>query len=177
MESLTRVAGSELVWTPSRTAKRTYELSADIQTLATLYQPSIWSQARIGVAADRRWHFTRVGVLRQQIVIADADTGAEFARMARSDWTGNSILTLSDGRRYSWRSANIWRTKWTWRNEADQPLLHFRQFGAVRLHCAITVEPQAVSDPHLVFLATLGWYLMLLTYHDMVVATTASRAH
>lgn len=179
MESLTNVAGRELIWAPSRTAKRTYELDMDGQTVATLYQPSVWHQERLVVTADGRWRFARVGVLRQRLVIADADTGAEVAQMARSDWTRKGTLTLPDGRQYLWRSGGFWGSKWVWLDAAEQPLLRFRQFGMLRLQCAVTVEPRAAADSHLALLATLGWYLMLLMRHDTaaVVATTAGASH
>ena len=179
MESLTSLAGRELTWAPSRTARRTYELGMDGQIVATLYQPSGWRQDRVAVTTDGRWRFARVGVLHQRLVIADADTGAEVARMERSDWTRNGTLTLPDGKQYQWRSGGAWGSKWVWLDAAAQPLLHFRQSGVVRLQCAVTVEPQAASEPHLALLVALGWYLMLLTRDDnaAIIAATTSAAH
>ena len=179
MESLTNFAGRELFWTPSRTEKRTYELGMDGRTVATLYQPSIWRQERVAVTAGGRWRFARVGFLRQRLVISDADTGAEVAQIARSAWTRSVTLTLSDGKQYQWRSGSFWGSKWVWLDAAKQPLLHFRQFGVLRFQCAVMVEPQAASDPHLALLMTLGWYLMLLMRADTaaVVATTAGASH
>lgn len=179
MESLTSIVGRKLIWSPSRSTKRTYELGMDGQILATLYQPSIWRQERLGVTASGRWRFARIGVFRQRLVISDADTGAEVAQMARSAWTRSGTLTLSDGKQYQWRSGSFWGTKWVWLDAAEQPLLHFRQFGALRLQCTVTVEPQAASDPHLALLMTLGWYLMLLMREETAagVATTAGASH
>lgn len=179
MESLTSFAGRELTWTPSRTAKRTYELGMDGQIVATLYQPSGWRQEHVAATADGRWRFARVGVFHQRLVIADADTGVEVARMDRSDWTRNGMLTLPDGKQYQWRSGSAWGSKWVWLDAAAQPLLHFRQSGVVRLQCAVTIEPQAATEPHLALLAALGWYLMLLTRDEnaAIIAASTSAAH
>ena len=173
MDSLTNLAGRELLWTPSRTGKRAYALGMDGRTVATLVQPSLWRQDSVAVTATGRWRFARVGFLRQRYVIADADTGVEVAQMSRSDWTRSGTLRLPDGRQYLWRSGGFWGSKWVWLDTAARPLLRFRQFGALRAQCAVTVEPETASEPHLALLATLGWYLMLLMREDTTAATVA----
>lgn len=176
MDTLTGYAGQDLIWESSPTAKRTYELrAADGQALATLTQPSLWRQNRLGVAAGRRWSFARVGVFRQRLVIADADTGAEIATMAQLTWSGKGTLTLSDGRAYVWRSDSSWTPKRTWLDASGTPLLRFSQSGIAKLRCQVTVEPPA-TDPNLMFLATLGWFLMLLAHDDLVAMTAATTA-
>ncbi len=159
-------AAHELLWTPSRTARRTYELGAGDQVLAVLVQPIWWRESRIGAAADGTWTFARVGVFRPRVVITDAGSGAEIASMARSGWTGSGALTLPDGRHYQWRSGSVWGSKWAWLDAAGQPLMRFNQFGVLNTQCTVAIEPPATMDPHLTLLAMLGWYLMLLTRDD-----------
>ena len=176
MDTLAGYAGHDLIWEPSQTAKRTYELRvADGQTLATLAQPSVWRQDRLGTTAARRWSFARVGVFRQRLVIADVDSGAEIATIAQSSWSGKGTLTLSDGREYLWRGESSWSPKRVWLDASGAPLLRFKQFGMARLRCQVSVEPPA-TDVNLLFLATLGWYLMLLAHDDMVAVTAATTA-
>lgn len=176
MGPLQSYLGQELVWTPSRTAKRTYELRAGDQVLATLARPSVWRESRVGTAADGTWTLARVGVFRTRIVVADAGSGAEIARLARSGWTGNLTLTLPDMRRYQWRNGNMWGSKWAWLDDAGHPLMRFKQFGILKTQCAVVIELPAATDPHLTLLAILGWYLMMLTQADAAGAAAAAGA-
>lgn len=176
MDTLAGYAGQDLIWESSQTAKRTYDLRAsDGAALATLTQPSMWRQDRVGATANRRWSFARVGAFRQRLVIADADTGAEIATMAPPSWSGKGTLTLPDGHEYLWRGESSWNPKRVWLDASGAPLLRFKQAGFARLRCQITVELPA-TDPNLLFLATLGWYLMLLAHDDMVAVTAATTA-
>lgn len=179
MQPLANFLGRELIWTSSQAQKRTYELHADTEVVATLYQPSGWRSNRLGSAADGRWTFARVGVFRQRVVICDADSGAEIASLPRTGRAGNASLALPDGSQYQWRSGSVWGSKWVWLDASEQPLLRFRQFGALRLQCAVAVEPSAATNQHLSLLAMLGWYLMMLMNEDTaataatIVATTS----
>ncbi|HZC07904.1 MAG TPA: hypothetical protein VE338_19870 [Ktedonobacterales bacterium] len=174
MDTLTSYAGHDLTWEPSQTAKRTYELRAvDGQILATLTQPSAWRQNRLGEAAGRRWSFARVGVFRQRLVFADADSGAEIATMTQSAWSGKGALALPDGCAYQWRGDGGWGAKRVWLDASGTPLLRLKQFGMAKLRCQVSVEPPA-TDANLLFLATLGWYLMLLAHDDAIAVTAAT---
>lgn len=175
MEALQSYVGQELMWSPSRTAKRTYELMAGDQALATLAQPSLWRESRVGQSAEGAWTFARMGVWRPRIVIADANTGAEVASLERSAWSGKGTLTLPDGRGFAWRSGNMWQSKWVWLDEAGQPVMRFRQFGVVKTRCGVTIDSSS-AEPHLMLLAMLGWFLMLVSQADAAAATSATIA-
>lgn len=174
MGMLQQYAGQEVIWESSRTAKRTYELRAGEQVLATLTQPSVWNQSRIGSSDEGTFNLARVGFFKQRIVIAGAASNAEVASMAPSGWSGNSIVTLPDGRTYRWRKSGFWGTQWTWLDSFEQPLMHFKQAGAFKVRCAVTIEPAAATDPHLALLAQLGWFQILLAQADAVAASTAA---
>jgi hypothetical protein len=173
MGPLANYAGRELTWTVSQTQKRTYELHADTEVVATLYQPSRWRSYRLGIAADGQWTFARVGMFLQRVVICDADSGAEVAHLARTGWTGKAALTLPDGSQYQWRSGSAWGSKWVWLDASGQPVLRLRQFGALRPQCAVAVEPTATASQPLALLAMLGWYLMMLMSEDTAATTAA----
>lgn len=173
MTALESYVEQELMWSPSRNAKRTYELVARDQTLATLTQPSLWREKRVGESAEGAWTFARMGVWRPRIVIADANTGAEVATLERSAWSGKGTLTLPDGRSFAWRSGNLWQSKWVWLDEADQPVMRFRQLGTFRTRCGVTIDAPS-AEPHLMLLAMLGWFLMLVNQADAAAATSAT---
>ena len=176
MGPLVTYAGQDVTWTPSSTAKRTYELRAGDDVLATLTQPRWWRQDRVGAAADGQWTFARAGVFRSRLVINDATSGVEAASFTSSGWTGKGALTLPGGSRYQWSSGNVWGSKRVWLDETGQPLLRFRQSGVLRWQCAVTIEPHAATERHLTLLAMLGWCLMLLSNDDAatVAATVAA---
>jgi hypothetical protein len=162
------------MWTPLRASGRAYELRAGDFVLATLMQPSMWRERRIGTAADGSWTFARTGFWHPRIVVTDTQSGAEVASIARSGWIGKATLTMPDGRGYRWRNGNVWGSKWAWLDDADQPLLRFSQSGVFKLRCAVTIEQSAAGDPHLTLLAILGWYLMLLNQADAAAATSGA---
>jgi hypothetical protein len=174
MGTLQQYTGQELIWESSHTAKRTYELRAGEQMLATLTQPSTWNQRRTGSSDEGAFTFARVGVLRQRIVITDAASGAEVANMPPSGRGRDSIITLPDGHTYFWRKSNTWGTKWTWLDSAGQPLMSLKQTGGFTIRCAVTIEPTAATEPHLALLAQLGWFQMLLAQADIVAASAAT---
>ncbi|MGZ3664873.1 MAG: hypothetical protein ACXVDA_10365 [Ktedonobacterales bacterium] len=174
MGMLQHYAGQELIWESSRSAKRTYELRSGDQSLATLIQPSAWNQRRVASSDEGTFTFARVGFFKQRIVIADATANAEVANMPPSGWSGKSMLTLPDGRIYHWRKSGFWGMKWTWLDGAEQPLMSFKQVGAFRVRCVVTIEPAAAADPHLALLAQLGWFLMLLAQADAATSSSAA---
>lgn len=171
MELLAAYAGQDLTWTPSPTTKRTYELHAGTDVLATLTQPSWWRQDRVGVAANGQWTFARAGVFRSRLVVSDATSGLEAASYTSSGWTGKGELTLPDGGRYQWSNGNVWGSKRVWLDETGQPVLRFRQYGVLRWQCVVSIERHAATKPHLTLLAMLGWYLMLLANDDAAAVT------
>lgn len=174
MGMLQQYAGQDLVWESSRTAKRTYELHAGDQMLATLTQPSAWNQRRAGSSDEGAFTFARVGFFKQRIAITDATSGAEVASMPPAGWSRQTTLNLPDGRTYYWRKSSFWGTKWTWLDSAEQPLMSFKQVGAFRVRCGVTIEPTAATDPHLALLAQLGWFLMLLAQADAAASSAAA---
>jgi hypothetical protein len=176
MGMLQYYAGQELIWESSRTAKRTYELRAGEQVLATLAQPSAWNQRRMGSSDEGHFFFARMGFFNQRIVIADAASSAELASMKPSGWSRQATLTLPDGRGYQWRKSGFWGNRWAWLDAAGQPLLTLRQFGAFRVRCAVTVEQAAATDPHLALLAQLGWFQMLLAQADAAASSAGASA-
>jgi hypothetical protein len=169
-------AGQELLWTPARTARRTYELRAGDQVVAALVQPTWWRERRIGAAADGTWTFARAGLFHPRVVVTDAGSNLPITNMARSGWTGNGALALPDGRRFHWRSGSLPGARRTWLDEAGQPLMHFTQVGGPKTQCIVAVEPGAAMDRHLALLAMLGWYLLLLTPGEGIAAAAGSAA-
>ena len=174
MGMLQQYTGQELIWDSSHTTKRAYELHAGEQILATLTQSSVWNQSRVASSDEGHFTLARVGFFRQRIVVTDATSSAELATMPSTGWSGNSTLTLPDGRIYHWRKSGFWGAKWVWLDSAEQPLMTLSQFGAFRVRCAVTIKPAAATDPHLALLAQLGWFLMLLAQADTVAASTAA---
>lgn len=171
MRQLEPYADEELTWQSVPCQKRTWNLSAGQEVVATLTQPSTWSPTRIGTTADGQWRFTQKGVVHRRLVVTDTHSGAEVAHGVRSSRSGNGTLTLADGRKYVWRAANAFGSKWAWLDEAGQPLLQFRESGVLRVRSTVTLTARAVDDPHVGFLALVGWHLMLLTNQE---ATTAA---
>lgn len=176
MGMLQQYAGQELIWGSSHTAKRTYELRAGDQILATLTQPSAWHERRTGTSDEGKFSFARTGFFKQRTVITDTATNAEVASMPTVTWGGTTTLTLTDGRVYHWHQTSFWASKWGWLDDTQQPMMSFKPLGVFRARCAVIIEPAAAADPHLGLLAQLGWFQILLAQAAIAASSAASSA-
>jgi len=81
------------------------------------------------------------------------------------------------GRRYRWIHSSFWYNQWNFANESGEPLVHLTPRFALMKHGAdVRVEAAAISNPDLSLLTSLGWYLLLLTSHDVGGVVAASSA-
>lgn len=174
MRSIRDVAGQELSWEPSQTAKYTYELRAGDEVLATLRQESRWGQRRVAETAEGAWIFDKRGVWRPQTLILDVGSGAEAARLARSGWSGKATLDLPSGRHYLWRATNIWRSRWEWQDTQGLSLARMTmKQGFAKTRGTVEIDPLAAATPDLALLVPLGWHLMLVARAEAAAASAS----
>jgi len=172
MCSLHEVAGQELLWTPSQSAKRSYTLQAAQETVGMLsWQGGSLAAADMGTD---HWTFKREGFWHPRVTVRVAGSADDIA-VFRPGWSGAGALELPPARRIQWSAAGMWRAQWTWQELDGRPLVHFKsQQGWSKHEGTVTVEPAAMASLELPMLVALGWYLLILLAQDTTAATVAT---
>jgi len=164
MRRLAEVVGQELRWTRPSARRKYDELRAGEEIVATLR----WQKGSLAVAevGDGRWTFKRQGFWRQRVTVRQEGSDVDIAQFELG-WWGGGTLDPGAGRRFRWGSANFWRSNWQWTAEDDTPLVRFvGQQRWTKMEGAVEVEPAAADLPELPLLATLGWYLLVMTANE-----------
>lgn len=170
MQSLDELAGRALVWTPSPSVKKSYELRVGEQTYGTVS----WQRGSLA-AADidgNHWTFKREGFWHPRITVRVAGSESDLA-IFKPAWSGAGTLELSAVRRVQWSAANMWHSEWAWQESGGSPLVHFKSHQHwTKLEGKVEIQPGAAASPDLPLLVSLGWYLLVLLAQDTA-ATTA----
>lgn len=166
--------GEELRWRQPELTKRYYELMPEggESPLATLEWRSAWGTLATAQTGVGTWTFKRTGFLHPLITVRRAGSEEDLA-IFEANWQGSGTLTFAGGGRYAWKSANFWHSQWSWLAADGTELLHFanRQMF-VRHEANVEIASAAARLPKRDLLATLGWYLLILSASDS--ATTAA---
>lgn len=84
---------------------------------------------------------------------------------------GDTTLTLADERPFH-LTTNTWQTKLEVLDGEERPLLHYTTTGWLKHGAALSVAPEALALPEQPWLATFGWYVVVMMQRDSVVTTT-----
>lgn len=172
MRRLNEVAGQELMWTPSKAAKKSYELCAGEEVVGTLS----WQRGSLAAAdiADNRWTFKREGFWHPRVTIRVAGSETDSA-IFRPGWSGAGALELTPTRHIKWSAANMWHSQWDWQETDGRPLVHFKSHqGWTKQTGTVDIDPAAVALSELPLLVSLGWYLLVLLAQDTTATTAAT---
>jgi hypothetical protein len=152
---------------------QTFELRAADEVAGSLR----WERASLARAelADGQWTFKRTGFWHPRITVRLPGSETDLALFTPT-WSGGGSLEMG-GKRFAFRPANFWHSRWSWTDAGDEPLVHFssRQ-GLLKTEGQVSLEPESESLPELSLLVTLGWYLLVMAAKDSaaVAATTAT---
>jgi hypothetical protein len=149
--------------------QRTWVLQSGAASLASLtWGKRYGSNATAETAADT-WHYERKGVFRHQFLIED-EAGTQVAEYVHR-WTGGGILTLRNGRRFEWKPANFWGTRWQLVGADNTRLIEFRMKSwSLQPSAETTVTHAALKYDELPLLLTFCWFLCLLGRRDAAAA-------
>jgi hypothetical protein len=172
MRSLAALVGSKLSWNQPQAAERYYELRAGGTIVATLAWEKAFGSLATAVTSEGSWSFKRVGFLRPVVTVrrpGDADNAAVF----QPGWTGEGQLRVGAAS-YRWHGRGFWRDEWAWLGEAGQELVSFgRDPKLLRKEAHVLVRVASPASD-LSLLVPFGFYLMLLSADDAVMAAIVS---
>ncbi len=171
MQQIAAAAQAGPTWREPRAMRREYELRAGERLVATLAFRSAWGTLATGESADGCWSFKRVGFWRPRVTVRRCGSPDDMATFEHDTWTGGGTLARADGRAYR-ITTNTWQTKLAVLDGQERPLLHYATEGWLRLGAALRVEPRALAQADLPWLALFGWYAVVMLHQDA--ATTAA---
>lgn len=170
-------------WVQGKAMDRRYELEAGEQVLASLSFKSAWGSLATAESSGGVWTFKRVGFFTPRVTARRAGEEAEQA-VYRPKWTGREgELTLAGGRRYHWRVANFWATRFQLEDEAGECLLSYEKgspkkgFSELfKIQAQVGVSAQGQALPELELLVLMSWYLIILQQEDAAAVAAATAA-
>lgn len=148
-------------WYKKIADKRIYELSADRKVIASLIWTKDNGTLAEGSSAEGKWTFKRSGFFRPVVTIRKLNDEKNFATLKFS-WTGESELTLSNGKKYFLRNLNLWRGEWGFVDEKNNIILqtvpNYNKRGADGF---VYFNYKSVPKEELYLLILLNWYIIV----------------
>jgi hypothetical protein len=168
MNPIQHLAGQYLFWTQPPMFAMEYLLqdAEKVQTLASLKWQSSLAMRAIITVGEKIWNMDRMGFLNTRIEVREGENkeGVLLATF-KPGWNYHGTLTLTDGRTFKWKNANMWSTEWKWLTADEGELMKFspdtKLSRMTRSEAKIELSPAAADFPEVELLVTLGWYIML----------------
>ena len=171
MRPISEVATQQLLWVQPAARKKAHELRAGDEVVATLvFQGASLADA---VAADQHWTFKRQGFWNPRVTARVAGTDAEVA-VFRPRWMGGGSLDSPKGKTIDLSAANLWHTRWVWKEGDSTPVLFKAHQGFIKSGAEVEITPDAVKRSDLPLLVLLGYYLILLYAQDSAAAAATA---
>jgi hypothetical protein len=162
MRPIDDVITQELTWTQAGALRRTYELRAGAEVVATVGCAQRWGARAVVEAGDSRWAFRRVGFWHPHVTVRVVGSETDLATF-HARGMGRGMLDLSPTRRFQ-RVATIFSPsspiQWMWQQTDGTPLVLIRPYGLMKIRGMVEITPAAAALPELDLLMTLGWYLL-----------------
>jgi hypothetical protein len=158
------LSSGTLNWVHQKNSKpRTWVLRSGGANLASLTWEKVLGNTATARTADHSWRFERQGLFRRRILLHD-DHHTLIGELI-PNWLGRGELAL-DGRRFKWRNANFWGSRWEMLGDNTR-LLEFRmKRWSYNPSAQVTVTHAALKYQELPLLLAFGWYLCVLNWKD-----------
>ncbi len=167
MKNMRDFIGQPMNWIQTNARKRTYELRAGNDVVATLRWQKAGGSLALGESAEGKWSFERTGFFSPKFTVRPAGTESAIAVFTPDWFAGKGTLELAGGGRYRWVTTDFWRSQMAFCNEAGQPLVHYKPEWLLQLAAAkVEIAPAGAAVAELSLLPLLGWYFMLLMAED-----------
>lgn len=182
MKAFSEGVGRSLEWKQPASRKQLYELLAGRDVVANMvFRSSAGTLATIETAHGSRT-FKRVGFLDARVTGRRAGSEKNTAVFTPSFW-GAGTLAFADRETFLWKSLGFWRSEWAFCDSRLRNLVTFKRWpdksrlkDIFKTHVLVEIDARAVSGARLPYLATLGFYLMLLSQQDTTLLAALSAA-
>lgn len=152
-----------LVWAPSSTSSRRFELRAGDDVAASLTFDKAVGSLATGRASAGTWTFKRAGFLQPCVTVRELGSEYDLA-VFRPTWTGSGDVEFRGGLHVHWRPFGFWNSEWAFLR-ADERLVTFHWLpDTAELDARVEFSVAALTLPEAPVLLLLGWYLRVLAY-------------
>jgi hypothetical protein len=161
-------------WIRTAPDRREFELRAGDALLARLrWEHPVGSLAH-AETAEAAWTLKRGGFLQPHVTARVG--GTDKARLALHLAAG--LLDITGGGQYRFRRAGLLVPAWQFTDRSGKVLVHLEPVAERgRLQGGLVqVDPSAVRQPDLVYLAVMGWYFIVLAWFEDEIAGASSAA-
>jgi len=164
-----------LVWAPSPSSSRRFELRAGGEVAASLTFDKAVGSLATGRASAGTWTFKRAGFLQPCVTVRDIGSEYDLA-VFRPTWTGSGDVEFRSGTRVHWRPFGFWNSEWGF-VRGDARLLTFLWLPeTAELDVRVEFPPAALDLGEFPILLLLGWYLRVLAYQETAAAASLSQS-
>lgn len=166
-------------WVQPHARNRFFELRSGNDVISTLSWEKTFGTLATAQTADKTWTFKRVGFFNARVTVRSPGSDADIATF-RPSWGYGGMLEVQ-GRTYTWKKLDFWGNRWGFAWHDGTLLLIFGFDGGLdrlfKLEGDVETAPGSVStNPDMLLLATLGWYIMVLMHDDQMAAVVATTA-
>ncbi|MBM4160320.1 MAG: hypothetical protein FJ217_04380 [Ignavibacteria bacterium] len=173
MRRITALVDHELTWTQPSGLKSQYELRFGNELVATLRFPKTLGSHAVAEAEDGSWRFERVGFWKTKTIIKTGESETEIAAYETNVWKGGGSLIFPNGRKYV-MVANIWKSRFEFRTDADETLIEINNSSVLRLSATVRMYRKAVRIPEFPMIVLFGSYLVVMSRRDAAAHTATS---
>jgi hypothetical protein len=164
MRSIATLQTDLLTWMP--VSRRSFQLAAGDDLVATLDWATAMGSLASGEAADGSWTFKRVGFFRPAITVRDPGGQRDLAVMRKIKGEG-LVLEFAGGPRFIWDRTRDRRREMAFFDGSSRRVISFLpRTKRFKSFAEVTLSAGARELREISVLALIGWYRMVLEQED-----------
>jgi hypothetical protein len=162
-----------LEWVQPRWTKRSYELKAGGELIATLqFVGALSGNAEAKVGSASYW-FTHSGIVHRKIMMTKAPFDQEVGEVELR-WTGAGTVKLVNGRVYELVRPSMWRHQWKLSDGGGEEIAFIKvQTGRARYKGEVSLSDKGSGDDMTMTLLAIAWYVISLTLQNEAAAVAS----
>ena len=156
----------------SKEAKRRYDFLVNDICIASVDYPKRFAKRAMLKNSNGQWTIARKGWFKHVLEIA-SDQSPYTKWSLPQNWRAKTTIRTEDNRLFTFQRKNFWKCSWYWVNEKEEKVIEIKsnkwpskKRGTIMLLNA--------ADMALLFLAQIGWFIVLNEQDDAAVAVAAS---
>lgn len=181
MKALTEISADVLEWRASNPPVSAFELTSTEGLHATLNWSDSDTMAKVETP-EGNWTFMRMGVLAKHITIREEGSHSNLAEF-HPHTLGKGKLVFRDGATFAWTHLHH-SQGWAFLDVEGKELLRVQPWPEAPGHVPdkgmilgrVVLEGKGMARWRHAFLASLGWYLLVLAKHDANIEDPALEA-
>jgi hypothetical protein len=146
-------------------ASRNYELKSKDTTKAILQFINRKSDDAIIIIDNMKWHVSKKGKFKLEILIHNDDNTKETARIEYgiNKWI---MKGLNNYMHFQFKNTKFWKYTWDWIDDKGNKYMEYIPNISLDEIGRVIIKKQIESDMVMNFMAAIGWYLLIINKND-----------